>query len=274
MGRRGVRVEDADRWVFNRLAAAYRERPGYPPELIGRLAELAGVPQASEDRSALSATSSPTPGAPGGGVAVDLGAGTGLISVPLAARGLRVFAVEPAAAMLRELERAAACGVTPVHAPAEHTGLPDGVADLAVLADALQWVDPGAAGLEIARLVRTGGVVAVIEARPAATPFMQGVFALVETSNFKARRSRGADARREQLIREAGGRAIRTELFEHEELLSPERLDAVLRSLSLVGPALGERAVEHLTSEVRALAGAHGGAVWARELTLTWSSRS
>lgn len=273
MGRRGVRVEDEDRWVFNRLATAYRERPGYPGELIDRLAELAGGVPASGDRRSPATSSLSSSAAPDGGVVVDLGAGTGLVSIPLAARGLRVFAVEPAAAMLWELERAAAPGVTAVHAPAEHTGLPAGVADLAVLADAVQWVDPGAAGLEIARIVRTGGVVAVVEARPAATPFMKGVFALVEASNFKARRPRAPDARRDQLLREAGGREIRSERFDHEELLSLERLDAVLRSLSLVGPALGDRAVEHLTREARGLADAGGGAVWARELTLTWTSR-
>jgi hypothetical protein len=30
MGRRGVRVDQDERWVFNRLAGAYRARPGYP----------------------------------------------------------------------------------------------------------------------------------------------------------------------------------------------------------------------------------------------------
>jgi hypothetical protein len=42
MGRREVRPEDRDRWVFERLAADYRERPGWPGGLADRLAALAG----------------------------------------------------------------------------------------------------------------------------------------------------------------------------------------------------------------------------------------
>lgn len=248
MGRRGVRVEEEDRWVFNRLAADYRARPGYPPALIARLVELSG-------------------GA--GSTAVDLGAGTGLLAVPLAARGLRILAVEPASAMLRVLEAASPPGVQAFHATAESTGVPRATADLAVLADALQWVDPAAAGREIARIVRPGGAVAVVEATHAATPFMAGVTALVESANFKARRSPASAARLELLLASAGAVRPATERFEHAEELSPERLDAVLCSLSLVGPALGAAAVRTLLEEARRLASQAGGAVWARTLTLT-----
>jgi SAM-dependent methyltransferase len=253
MGRRGVRIEDAERWVFNRLAGDYRARPGYPPELLDRLAELAGGP---------------------GGAAVDLGAGTGLVALALASRGLQVVAVEPAEEMLRVVQEAAEPRVLARHAAAEATGLAGRTADLAVLADALHWVDPGAVGLEVARVLRPGGVVAVVEAAPSPTPFMTGVIALVEAANFKARRSSSAAVRREHLLRAAGASSPAvSERFQHSEPLAPARLDAVLRSLSLVGPAIGEAAVEHLLAEVRRLAESAGGAVWARDLTLTWARR-
>jgi ubiquinone/menaquinone biosynthesis C-methylase UbiE len=250
MGRRGVRIEDEDRWVFNRLADDYRARPGYPPALLDRLAEIAG-------------------GA--GCTVVDLGAGTGLVALPLAQKGLRVLAVEPATAMLRVLlAEAATPSVQAVHASAEDTGLPRAVADMAVLAEALQWVDPGAAAREIARLVKPGGAVAIVEATPAPTPFMTGVTALIEAANFKARRSAASAARREQLLAAAGPTLRATETFEHAEVLSPERLDAVLRSLSLVGPALGPVELRELLDEARRLAIRAGGAVWARSVALAW----
>lgn len=250
MGRRGVRVEDAGRWVFNRLAEDYRGRPGYPAGLLDRLAELAGGP---------------------GRTVLDLGAGTGLIALPLAARGLEVIAVEPAEAMLRVLGEAAPPRVRAVHAAAERTGLPPGTAELAVLADALHWVEAEPVGREVARVLRPGGIVAVVEARPAPTPFMSAITALIEAANFKARRPAGPASRREQLLRGAGAVRETVEWFEHAEPLDPDRLDAVLRSLSLVGPALGASAVEALLGAARQLAAASGGAVWARELSLAWA---
>ena len=136
MGRRGVGVDDDDRWVFNRLAEDYRARPGYPAALVDRLAALAGE----------------------GGSVVDLGAGTGLLALPLAARGIAVHAVEPASAMLDVLrEGARALPIDPVHATAEETGLPAGGASLVLVSDALHWIEPEAAGHEAARLLTAGG---------------------------------------------------------------------------------------------------------------------
>ena len=158
MGRQGIDVDDLDRWVFNRLAGDYRARPGYPSAIVDRLVALSG----------------------GTGPAVDLGAGTGLLSLPLAARGVSVRAVEPAAAMLDVLrEEAGGLPVTPVLAAAESTGLSGGEAKLVLLADALQWVAPEAAGLEAGRLLAPGGAVAVVEAHLGGSPFTDGLVALL-----------------------------------------------------------------------------------------------
>jgi len=251
VSRTGISVEDDARWVFNRLAPDYARRPGYPEALVARLAALAGGP---------------------GARVADLGAGTGLLSVPLAAAGLRVWAVEPAREMLRAIEGECATStptptgaLTPVHAAGEETGLPAGSFDLVVLADALHWMDAARAGREAARLLRPGGAAAVVVPRLAATPFLDALSARLAAANPRARPALPPVA---LFLSHAGAAPLPPEPFVHEALLAPDDLDAVLRSLSLVGPALGPAGVAGLLAEARALAAAHGGAVWRREIAL------
>jgi SAM-dependent methyltransferase len=250
LSRRSISVADDARWVFNRLAADYVHRPAYPPALVARLLTLAG----------------------GRGARVaDLGAGTGLLASPLARGGARVHAVEPARAMLDALAQAAAPGVTPVHAAAEATGLEGGSFDLVVLADALHWTDPDRAGREVARLLAAHGVAAVVEARLAATPFLDALSRRIALSNPKAR---PGPLPLDRFFRLAAAPPWTTEPFVHEVRLDDAGLDGVLRSLSLVGPALGPAALEELLRDARALALAHGGAAWRRQLSLHWAKRA
>jgi len=249
-------VQDDARWVFNRLAADYARRPGYPEALVARLVALAGGP---------------------GARVVDLGAGTGLLALPLARAGLRVWAVEPARAMLAALATQAAVeGIatstsTPtqplllVHAAGEATGLPSASFDLVVAADALHWMDAALAGREAARLLRPGGAVALVVPRLAATPFLDALSARLAAANPRAR---SALPPATLFLSDAGAAPAPPERFAHEVTLAPDQLDAVLRSLSLVGPALGPAGVAALLAEARALAEAHGGAVWRREIAL------
>ncbi|MEA2392703.1 MAG: hypothetical protein QOJ82_594 [Solirubrobacteraceae bacterium] len=124
---------------FGGVADAYeRGRPRYPPHVIDAIARHAG----------------------GGPRLLDVGAGTGRLSVPLLAAGFDVVAVEPLDAMRALLTEA----VGPERALAGRAeALPLGDADVdgAVCADAWHWFDGPRAADELHRVVRPGGGVVV-----------------------------------------------------------------------------------------------------------------
>lgn len=154
--------------AFESQGADYdRLRPGYPDALLDAL--LAAAPAGARD-------------------AVDLGAGTGKLSWQLARRGLRVVAVDPSASMLETAlavgaEQGRAGGGSPSEGAeagegswsvsaggsvtahigtAEATGLGESSADLITVAQAWHWFDAEAAAQECLRILRPGGVLALL----------------------------------------------------------------------------------------------------------------
>jgi hypothetical protein len=141
-----------------------------------------------------------------------------------------------------------------------------------VLADAAQWVDPDAAGREAHRLLAEEGVAASVEARSAATPFMQDLELLLRKANPKRRPARPGRAR--QWLAVASGRApLQSSQLLQSVPLAPGQLEAVLRSLSFLAPALSPARMDALVGGALDLAERHGGARWERVLTLTWGRR-
>jgi ubiquinone/menaquinone biosynthesis C-methylase UbiE len=128
---------------FDRVAEEYdRVRPSYPDELIDRACAVAGLGP--------------------GSLVVEVGCGTGKLTVALAARGLRIDAVDPGENLIG-IARAR----VPTDAVRFHLGrfedvdLPAGAFAALFSATAFHWVDPAVGWAKAARLLRPGGALAL-----------------------------------------------------------------------------------------------------------------
>jgi len=129
---------------FSALAASYAAfRPHYPAALLDVLAARC----ARHD------------------VAWDVGCGNGQLSVALTAHFDRVIATDPAQAQLDHAERAPRVEYRCV--PAETSGLPDASVELAAVAQAAHWFDWPRFVAEAGRVVRPGGLIALVSYRNA-----------------------------------------------------------------------------------------------------------
>jgi SAM-dependent methyltransferase len=127
---------------FEKAADVYeRARPDYPQAALDWIVDSLAL-------------------APGARV-VDVGAGTGKFARQLAARGLRVTAVEPIAEMRAILERTVP-EVDALEGTAEAIPVDDAFADAVTAAQAFHWFDRRRALPEMYRVLRGGGGVALV----------------------------------------------------------------------------------------------------------------
>lgn len=244
LGRRKVRLDNASGWVFNRIADVYDARPPYPPTLIDALATLAG------ER----------------GRVVDVGAGIGHLALPLAARGLDVTAIEPAIAMLDRLRgTASATGLTlrALNATAEALPLEAASYELAIIADALHFLDAERAGSELGRVLAPGAACAVVICELAPTPFMRAVLRVMEET--APRRPRMTAQTLTQLTAVAGVMLMQEQTFTDDASVDRDTLERILRSISFIGPAMNATRFAAFRERIHALSDAP---VWSRRFTL------
>jgi SAM-dependent methyltransferase len=119
-----------------------RYRPDYPPALYERI--LAKVPVRNRQ------------------CAIDLGAGTGIVTAHLVAHFRQVIAVEPDAGMaMKIVERLPEIIV--LNATAEECVRPDESVDLITIANALHWMDRDRVFASARDWLRPGGILAVFD---------------------------------------------------------------------------------------------------------------
>jgi SAM-dependent methyltransferase len=130
---------------FNEVASLYdAARPLYPQAILDDLIALTGVQ-------------------PGDRV-LEIGCGTGQITVPLAERGLCITALEPGPdlATVARSKLAEYPGAVVVERRFEDYDLPQEPFDLVVSATAFHWVDPAIRVTKAARALNPGGYLAII----------------------------------------------------------------------------------------------------------------
>ena len=127
---------------FNTAAAQYAaNRPTYPPPLFDAIEALAGHPLA-------------------GSRVADIGAGTGIATALLHARGAHVLAVEPGDGMAAQFRRTLP-GIPLVRGTGDDLPLATASLDLVTYAQAWHWTDPARAVPEALRVLRPGGALAL-----------------------------------------------------------------------------------------------------------------
>ncbi|MGH3973176.1 MAG: class I SAM-dependent methyltransferase [Pseudonocardiaceae bacterium] len=136
---------------FGYVATEYAlHRPDYPDQAVAWA--LASLPR-SDPNGALDI-----------GRVLDLGAGTGKLTAAIMRCGVpatRVLAVEPDEEMRAELSRLLP-EIAVLGGSAEQIPVEEGVMDTVLVGQAFHWFDPDRALLEIARVLRPGGVLAAM----------------------------------------------------------------------------------------------------------------
>ncbi len=235
---------------FDAWATEYdRYRPGYPAELFDTIARALELP--------------PRPRV------ADLGAGTGRATLAMARRGWRVTAVEPGRPMLDALRRAAAAehlDVETREAIAEETGLADAAFDLVTAAQAFHWFERPRAVLEMRRIVRPRGGVAVFwnvrddESSPFLAAYTQLLRRYVPGYEPGAREMRGRPvATRDELAADGAFEPADLVHLHHDVRMDADRFIGLAFTSSYVRVRMDDATQQRFRGELAALIASHHG---------------
>jgi SAM-dependent methyltransferase len=250
-------MRDPKERFTDRVDDYVRFRPGYPEALLDWLARECGL-------------------RPGASVA-DVGSGTGIFSRLLVARGARVWGVEPNAAMRAAAERllAGEARFVSVEGSAEATTLPPRSVDLVTAAQAFHWFDPPRTRVELARILRGGGFVALVWNQRKDCPLNTDYEAMLERFapeyGAVSERNRAADAK---ILAFFAPEVPRVARFHYEQVFDAEGLRGRLRSSSYA-PREGDPLHEPIYARLDAIFRTHqtGGQVVFPYETLVWYGR-
>ncbi len=135
--------------------------------------------------------------------------------------------------------------------------------DLGLIADALHFMDKELVADELRRVLRPRAALVIVTSAFAPTPFMRAVTAVMEEA--APRRPRAVGDSIVQLAKLLDLRLAPPLVFRDETPVTPEVLEAILRSISFIGPAMNPERFAAFRARIHALSDAP---VWARSFTL------
>ncbi len=150
----------AEQFTDPSVVEAYRRRPAYPDETFLFLRSL--VPD-------------------GRGCVLDVGCGRGNLTLPMASWAKRIDALDPSAGMLTEARRAAggkASNIRWIHGTLEDAPL-EGDYDLATAGESLHWTEWAVTLPRLARLLRPGARLALVQRSFSSPPWDEELLALI-----------------------------------------------------------------------------------------------
>jgi SAM-dependent methyltransferase len=202
-----TRINEVAATGFARAADAYElGRPGYSVEALLPLGLAPGL------------------------TVLDLAAGTGTLTRPLADSGARVIAVEPVA----EMRAALPDSVQALDGTAESIPLGDASVDLVTVAQAFHWFDGDAALREIHRVLRPRGRLALLwNRRVEDAPVNLAIDALVDPYRAGTPTHRG-EAWRAAFDRTSLFGPLEEHVFANEQVLDADGLAARICSISFI----------------------------------------
>jgi SAM-dependent methyltransferase len=173
-------------YSFNQVAGLYDEvRPGYPEEIIEATVSLSGLPPE--------------------GKILEIGCGTGKITIPFAARGFHILALEPgnelAAIALQKCQSYPQVKI--MQKSFESWPLEQEAFDLVLAAQAFHWISPDYGCARAASALKRGGAIALVWNIDVSehTDFWQSTQHIYDAYYPQTVKSTGIDRSREALCR-------------------------------------------------------------------------
>jgi SAM-dependent methyltransferase len=246
MSDHGTLPRDQHARSFGSAAGSYdRHRPSYPPAAV-RWALGHGDPDNLTDLNGLNGPAHPLR-------VIDLGAGTGILTRALLAAGHKVVPVEPDEQMRAQLA-ASTPGITPLAGSAEAIPLADASVDAVVAGQAYHWFDPARTHLEIARVLRPGGVLAALwNVRDESVAWVAELTRVAALEDGYGRVERGLY---DDWLRAAGFGPAERATFPHTSSYTPDTLVELIKTRSYFLTAPPERQAQIATG-VRKLTTVH-----------------
>lgn len=193
-------------------------------------------------------------------VVVDIGSGTGLSSRWASTWAVSVRGVEPNDEMRAVAESHPVPGVEYVAGVGHDTGLETASADVVTAVQSMHWMDPDPTLAELARILRPGGVLAVIDAD---WPPVSGVAAAEDAWRRLHQRIRVLEGR---LAAGESGKRLHRQVSDDDPLLARDDLADPHRDRVMPGGLRSWSKAEHLDRMNRS-----GHFVYSREIVLSES---